>query len=130
MSFILHPLLRLTATEPHLLADHVEAYAELVGAQASTALLAWKRRTVFMAAGLGLGGVAVLLAGIAVMFWAVTPLGQIREPVALLVVPLIPAVAAIVCWLFARSQQVSGMFDEIRDQMRADLAMLREAGAA
>jgi hypothetical protein len=130
MSFILHPLLRLTATEPQLLADHVEAYAELVGAQAASAVLAWKRRAVFMAACLSLAAVAVLLAGIAVMFWAVTPLGQIREPIALIATPAIPAVLALACWLFARNQKVSGMFDEIRDQMRSDLVMLREAGAA
>ena len=28
---MIHPLLRLAATEPHLLGDHVEAYAALVG---------------------------------------------------------------------------------------------------
>ena len=28
---MIHPLLRLTTTEPHLLGDHVEAYADLVG---------------------------------------------------------------------------------------------------
>jgi hypothetical protein len=129
MSFILHPLLRLTATQPHLLADHAEAYAELVGAQAASALLAWKRRAVFASASLGLALISVLLAGVAVMLWAVTPLDQIHQPIALFAAPILPAAVSIAFWLFARSQKVSGMFDEIRDQMRSDLAMLREAGA-
>ncbi len=96
----------------------------------TSAVLAWNRCALYMTAALGLGGVAVLLAGIAAMFWAVTPLGEIRDPIALILIPAISAVLSFSCWLFARSQKVSEMFDEIRDQMRSDLTMLREAGAA
>ena len=32
---MIHPLLRLAATQPHLLGDHVEAYAALVGEEVS-----------------------------------------------------------------------------------------------
>lgn len=129
MGFIVHPLLRLTATEPQLLADHLEAYAELVMARSSYALGAWRRRVALFVAGAACAMIAVLLAGVAVMLWAGPPPGGIRAPIVLLAVPCVPALAAIVCWLLARSQKTSGMFDELRVQLRADLTMLREAGA-
>ena len=56
---MIHPLLRLAATQPHLLGDHVEAYAALVGEEVgkvSTSLL--------MRVGLYLGAVAMFAIGL------------------------------------------------------------------
>ena len=129
MRFTLHPLFRLAATQPQLLADHAEAYAELASVQVANAVLAWKRRAVILAVGVTLGIVAVILAGVAAMFWAVTPPGQIHQPLVMIAAPLVPAVAAIVCWLSARGQGLPGMFDEIKDQIRSDMVMLREVSS-
>ena len=75
---------------------------------------------------LGLGAVSLVLAGVAVMLWAVTPLPQIHQPLALLATPLVPAVTAIFCWWYARGLNEERVFDKLRQQIRADLLMLRE----
>jgi len=41
---MIHPLLRLIATEPQLLGDHVEAYADLVGDEVRKTGAAWSLR--------------------------------------------------------------------------------------
>ena len=49
---MIHPLLRLAATEPHLLGDHVEAYAALVGEEVKQGLDArWILRIALYARG-------------------------------------------------------------------------------
>ena len=53
---MIHPLLRLAATEPHLLGDHVEAYAALVGEEVAKVSTSWATR-------LGLYAAALVLAG-------------------------------------------------------------------
>lgn len=66
-----HPLLHLLLTQPRLLADHVEAYAELVATEIGNVSVAWKRRALLNAVALCCLGVAAVLAGVALMLWAV-----------------------------------------------------------
>jgi hypothetical protein len=49
---IMNPLLRLIATQPQLLADHAQAYGELVVAELGNSLAVWKRSAVLHAAAL------------------------------------------------------------------------------
>ena len=127
---MLHPLLHLVATQPHLLADHAEAYAELVAAEIGTVSTFWKRRAVLNAVALCCVVTAAVLAGVAVMLWAVVPAADIRAPWALVAVPLLPAAAAAICLLAASSVRRAGGFDTLRQQMKADIVMLREAAGA
>jgi hypothetical protein len=123
---MLHPLLRLVATQPQLLADHAEAYAELAAAEIGAVSSVWKRRTALNAAALCCLGVAAVLAGVALMLWAVVPAADIRAPWALVAAPLVPAAAAAICLMAAASLRSTGGFDKLRQQMTADIVMLRE----
>ena len=126
---MIHPLLRLIATQPQLLADHAEAYAGLVGEEWSKTTANWKQRVLLNALALCLLGVAVVLAGVALMFWAVIPSADIQAPWALIVAPALPAVVAIVCVIAGRGSN-GATFSDLRQQVAADLAMLREVSVA
>jgi hypothetical protein len=124
---VIHPLLRLIATQPQLLADHAEAYADLLGEEIGAATARWKRQAVLAAVGLCLIGVSAVLGGVALMFWAVMRPEDIQAPWALVVAPLLPLAIAIGCFVAAnRSSVPSSPFDNLRQQMRSDVAMLRE----
>ena len=126
---MIHPLFHLIATQPHLLADHVEAYAELVADELRTTTTVWKWRVILNAVALCCVAVAVMLAGVALMLWAVIPPADIHAPWALVVGPLMPLLAAVGCLLIAQTQVRRSGFENIREQLNADVSMLREAGA-
>lgn len=125
---MLHPLLHLIASQPKLLAEHAAAYAELVAAEVGTETRTLKRQA--MLGALGVIGLilALTLAGVAVMLWAVIPAAQMQAPWMLIVVPAPPALLALFCLPAARSSRKHAAFDSVRRQMLADRDMLREAG--
>lgn len=123
----MHPLLKLIATEPQLLADHAEAYASLVSAEVGAAALVWRRRAMLEAAALAAFGVAAVLAGVALMLWAVIPPADIRAPWALIAAPVLPLLAGLLCKVTAGSPSDAGGLATLRGQVRADIALLREA---
>jgi hypothetical protein len=126
---MIHPLLRLIATEPQLLGDHVEAYAELVGDEVRKTGSAWGLRLGLYAAALCLAGVSLVLAGVALMLWASLPTSSLQMPWLLVAVPAATLVAAIACALIARHTPVENGFDKVKQQLSADMAMLREVSA-
>ena len=64
---MIHPLLRLAATEPHLIGDHVEAYAALVGEEVNKVSTALIVRVALYAAALLLATVGLVLVGVALL---------------------------------------------------------------
>ncbi|HSW04630.1 hypothetical protein [Aquabacterium sp.] len=125
---MIHPLFRLLATQPEVLAEHLGAYAQLASAEVSEAALAVRARAVFMMAmvlfillGLGLGGVALLLL-------AALPISVMPAPWLLAVVPLTPLALAVGCWAALQQRPLARSFAQLREQMAADAALLREAG--
>lgn len=127
---MIHPLLRLVATEPQLIGDHVEAYAALLGEEAKEVSSSWIRRIVLYAVAGVLGLVGLILVGVALLFWAAVPTDQYNAGWALAVIPLVPLVAAAICALSARSKPVVAAFEKIKQQLNADMAMLREVNAS
>ncbi len=119
----IHPLLRLIATKPDLLADHFAAYAELVGEEAGISV--WKRRLVLNVVALSLIAVCAALAGVALMLWAVIPAPDLRSPWILIAVPAVPAAVALLCLFVGRSEDPSA-FADVQRELAADLAVLRE----
>ncbi len=126
---MMHPLLRLMATQPQLLLDHAEAYAGLLAEELGHASSTWKRRALLHGVALGSVVVAAVLAGVALMLWAVVPFHEMHAPWALVAAPLLPSAAAIGCVVAAR-QHTSKSFDHLRQQVKADMEMLREVSAA
>ena len=121
----MHPLLRLIATHPKLLVDHVEAYADLVTEELGHVSNAFKRRTLLQAVALCSVVVAAVLAGVALMLWAVVPRAEMPAPWALVAAPLLPVAMAIGCLAAARRKSTES-FDNLRKQVKADIGMLRE----
>ena len=126
---MIHPLLRLVATQPHLLADHAEAYAGLVSAEIARTAAGVKLRVLVMVVALCLVGVAAVLTGVALMLWAVVPTANMPAPWALVAAPAVPAVIAVVCVLIGQRKSAD-TFAELKQQIAADLVMLREVSAA
>ena len=123
---MLHPLLHLIATKPQLLADHAQAYAELAAVEVGEFSAAWRRRAVLFAAAAFFMGLAVVLAGVAVLLWSALPVAQMQAPWALVAVPLALAAIGAGCLLAGRSQSQASAFATLREQVKADLLMLRE----
>lgn len=129
---MLHPLIRLLASHPQRLAEHAEAYGELLAIEARSASALWSWRLAWY------GGVvvgltaAMVLAGVAVMLWALpasAPLQATGVPLAFIVVPGVPALLALACLLALRRRSAGGGFEQLRRQLGADLALLRELSA-
>jgi hypothetical protein len=127
---MIHPLLHLIATKPHLLGDHVEAYSELIGAEVSKTSKMWISRVAYYAVALFLLSAGLVFVGVALMLWAVVPSDSMNSPWLLVVVPLVPLAAGGFCVMRARAAPARAAFDTVKEQLNADLAMLREVGAA
>lgn len=126
---MIHPLLRLIATEPQVLGDHVEAYAELVGDEVKKTSTAWATRLALYGAALCLLGVGLVFAGVAVMLWAALPPSGFQAPWVLIVVPAVTLAAAGICVILAKRNPIENAFDNVKKQLSADMAMLREVSA-
>ena len=124
-----HPLLHLIATRPQLLLEHLEAYVELAGAETGAAASTLKRGALLGAAGLGFLGIGFVLAGVALLLCAVVPVNQMPAPWALWAVPMPPVVLAIGCLLAARKPSGSAAFEQLRHQIKSDVAMFRQEAA-
>lgn len=125
----MHPLPHLVVERPQLLADHAQAYAALAGGEFTRACTAWKRQALWNAVALCGLSVAAVLAGVALMLWAVVPAAHLQTPWALVCAPLPPLLLGLACLAAARSTADADALIGVRTQWRADLAMLRETRA-
>jgi hypothetical protein len=127
---MIHPLFRLLVSEPQLLADHVEAYSELVAEEMSAVTTQWKKRAVLHAISLVAILVALVLVGVALLLWAAIPIDSMNAPWALIVVPA--AFLALGAWAhFAAGKDMPEHgFKTIKEQLSADAAMLRSVTAS
>ena len=123
---MIYPLLRLIATRPQLLLDHCEAYADLVVAEATLASSYWTQKAVLTLAAACSVGVAMILTGVAVMLWAVTPVIAGTITLVLIGTPLVPWILALGCVVAARKPGIGGNMAVLRQQLNADMALLRE----
>ena len=132
---MLHPLLALAATRPQLLAEHASAWAELLSTQAGPAWEHWQRWRVLQLWAAFLLILGLLLAGVAVMLWAVVPSAPwplVERAWALLCVPLVPLAGGLACALAARQKGRTtfwGAQGTLGRQLQADLGLLRQFGA-
>ncbi len=125
---MIHPLLRLAVKEPHLLAEHLSAYASLAGEEVSkiSSSLALK---IGLYAGAGvLALLGLVLVGVALLLVAATSSAD-HTTWALIVVPLTPFVLAGVMALVARSSPTGKAFKTLKGQLKADMALIREVSA-
>lgn len=126
----MHSLLNLLATRPQLLAEHAQAYAELMADELPRAASEWKRQALLsVLAALALL-TALLLAGVALMLWAALPSEAMPVAWLLVVVPLLPLAAATGLLLAAQAGARRRGPSDLRQQLDADLALLRAHATA
>lgn len=127
---MIHPLVRLAASHPELLAEHGEAYVSLVVKDVSEWRSGLIRRMV-MAVVAGVSALlSLLFIGIALMLWGITPASDIRVPWAFFAPPvLMVAVTLVAGFIAARRGKPLSIFSDVKAQVLADLAMLREVKA-
>jgi uncharacterized membrane protein YqjE len=125
----MHPLFELLLARPQLLADHAQAYGALFTEELGEARAALQRWALWRAVTLCSLFSAAILAGMALMLWAMLPASPMQAGWVLLVTPLLPLVVAVVCWPLAKKNGTPPLFDLMRAQIRADKAMLRAARA-
>jgi hypothetical protein len=125
---VLNPALHLLATRPQWLAEHAEAYAELAAAELSDAADAARRSLTLTLLSLCLLLLALGLAGVALMLWAVTPVLPERGLLVLLATPAVPLAGALVVSLLQQLARGGQPFNILRQQLHADLQLLRRTG--
>lgn len=123
----MHPLLGLLLSRPQLLAEHAQAYGELFTEEMAQARSAWQHWVLWHAAAMCCLLVAAMLAGVALMLWATLPANGMQAPWLLLLTPVLPLAAALGCWGVAQHRGAPQTFVLMRDQISADMAMLRAA---
>jgi len=126
---MIHPLLRLLVSQPHLLTDHLQAYADLVGEEVAQAKARLVRQAVWFAVAAALAVMAVMLGGVALLLWAAVPTATMPAPWTLLILPGGLAVGAAACFFVGRTTG-EPPFANLQRQLATDAALLREAGEA
>ena len=122
-----HPLVRLAASRPHMLAEHVSAYAELLADEMTATAAQLKRQLVFQVVGLCSFSISTVLIGVAAMLWSALPSGSLHAPWMLAAIPVVPAALGIWALNVGRTVAPSDPFAVIRRQLSADAAMLHNA---
>jgi hypothetical protein len=125
----MHPFFKLMVDRPAVITDHIEAYASLTTLELSSAVRQFRLRTLKTAIALSCAAVAAVLAGVALMLWAVTPADQLQAPWALWLAPGLPAAFAVWSGLSAQAVGDAPAFSALRGQVRADIDMLREVSS-
>jgi hypothetical protein len=122
---MIHPLFRLAASQPLLLAEHAAAYASLLSEEVAITSAGLQRRVAFQLAGAACLMVAATLAGVALLLWSALAESSIRWPWLLGATPALPALLG--AWLLWRGQArpTTEMFATLRRQLAEDAALLR-----
>lgn len=125
---MIHPVYKVLAAKPELLAQHLGGYAQLARTQAAEALRAARQRLLLLGLCLASGLLGVGLAGVAALLAAALPLPAMPAPWLLAALPgTLILVGAVAGWAFVQ-QPPAWTWDELQAQAAADLALLRQSG--
>lgn len=126
---MLHPVFRLAASQPQLLAEHAAGYAALLAEEMTSSGVQLKRRVTLQIVGLLGLMVAAILGGVAVLLWAALPATPLQQPWLLWFTPLVPAVLGVVALVAAKSDSAAPAFATLREQFAQDAALLHRTTA-
>jgi len=117
------------AQRPQLLVVHVQAYADLLSADASLALRQAKLKALWGILAMGMAFVAMVLTGVALMLWGVLPMSAMGWPWVMLVAPGVSwFMTLVLAWASYRTPVGHALF-ELKRQIVADMAMCKELSA-
>lgn len=121
---MLHPIFSTVVSRPDLVLDHMTNYVALAAEEVATTGTDLKRRVVGLAVAGIFGLLFLTFAGIAIMLGLV--LAQFHW--VLVLVPGAALLIALGALLGTKPPPVSERFAELRNQARADMALMRAAG--
>jgi len=124
-----YSLIYMLTQQPHMLAVHAQAYADLLHQEAARALQQTQKRIWLYVASAGMVFAAVIFTGVAVMLWGTLPWALMGRPEVLIATPLVAWLIAWVLWRMAGSVSIGQGLSEFKQQIDADVAMLRELSA-
>lgn len=110
---------------PHTLADRAKAYGELILKEWNESRNLWRKRTQLQVMGACSLGVAVTLAGMAAMLWAVTPPTQIHSLWVLIATPMAFVAIGLICLMVAKNHVQPLAFEHTRERFMADMDLLK-----
>lgn len=126
---MIHPVFRLAASQPLLLAEHAAAYAALASEALSAHSAYLKQRLAYQLAGAACLVVGVALAGVALLLWVSLPVVDIRAPWLYLVTPAVPAIVGLWALWMARERVPRDPYASLRLQLTEDAALLNVVAA-
>jgi hypothetical protein len=126
---MLHPVFRLAASQPQLLAEHAAGYAGLLAEELASSGAQLKRRITLQIVGLLSLMVGAILCGVAVLLWAALPVASFQQPWLLWFTPLVPSLIGVMALWAARHDTAQPAFATLREQFEQDAAMLRRTTA-
>jgi uncharacterized membrane protein YqhA len=125
----MNPLFRLIATQPNLIASHVESYARMFSEEISAISQGLKRRIVLGVCAVALLLMSLMFAGIGLLLWGT--LTQLRDETRwiLIVVPSVPLILSAAFFFMLSSHAKQVPLSKVKSQFKEDLAMLHDTGA-
>jgi len=114
------------ASLPQTLADHAKAYGELILKEWNDSRNLWRKRTQLQVLGACGLGVAVILAGMAAMLWAVTPPAQIHSLWVLIAIPMAFLAIGVICLMAAKKYVQAVAFEHTRERFIADMDLFKK----
>ena len=122
-----HPALLILAKNPEILADHAEAYTDLITESLKSTMSQWRRRAVCDVAIVFCIMLSVLFAGVAAMLWGASAGPTYQGQWLLIGVPFVPLLVASGLWQVSSKRSYGAdAIEIIKKQVRADLAVLRQ----
>jgi hypothetical protein len=111
---------------PESFAEHVGAYAQLLGIELEEAAVITGRKVRLRIVFFLLLGVGCLFGGIALIIVSAIPWHSMPAPWGLIAVPGVPLFGALWAWTRIREPLHTGLFSTLGEQMSIDIKALRE----
>lgn len=122
---MIHPVLRLVASQPELLAEQACAYASLFSEEMLLGSTELKRRLMLYLSGTACLMVAAVLTGVAILLWCSLPAAGDRAPWLFVLTPALPAHAGLwILWL-AHRRDPAPLLTRLKLQLAQDAEVLR-----
>jgi hypothetical protein len=123
---MLHPAVLTLISQPGLLAEHAGAYSQLAWAEVAQAVLGARRKAALVVAAIACVALGGVLVGMALLLLAVVPVPLMPAPWALALGPALPLLTAALLWAAQRRLTLDLRFANLRQQLDADRALLRQ----
>ncbi|MBP6645878.1 MAG: hypothetical protein KA207_08470 [Burkholderiaceae bacterium] len=123
----MNKLLRLFASQPHLLLAHASSYAALVREQGDRSLSLLCQRVYWLALAYASFVVGATLVGVALMLWIAVPQSSIHLPWLLALVPSVALLVGMWAMLLAKRISPMPLWSVLQKQLDEDLALFSTA---